>query len=118
MINKPILSKTILPEKNYRSITYEYDSNLYISVSLAEDHLGEFKGLTIGKNNGRKTIQVIPHHITAGLLDEGDKKIELTITFETPIFLDEKTQIDKLFQYYQTLEDFLNEHYTELWNIE
>ena len=106
MINKPILSKTILPEKNYRSITYEYDSNLYISVSLAEDHLGEFKGLTIGKNNGRKTIQVIPHHITAGLLDEGDKKIELTITF------------DKLFQYYQTLEDFLNEHYTELWNIE
>lgn len=117
MINKKVLSKTILKDENYKSVTYEYDENLYIAVSLSQDKFGNLKGLTIGKTDQCTKIRKIPHHVTAGFIEKHDKKIEITIKFETPIFLDEKSDIDELFKYYQELEDFLNVNYENLWCI-
>ena len=47
-----------------------------------------------------------------------NKKVEVTLKFNTPIYLDEKNQIDQLFKYYQELEDFINTNYEKLWLIE
>lgn len=116
MINKEILYKTIDEASEYKTVMYAYDEYTYISVSVSNDNFGELKSLTIGKQELYRQMQIIPHHVTAGFSD--DNNIEITITFDTPIFLDEKKAINELFDYYQTMENFLNAHQNELWQIE
>jgi hypothetical protein len=101
-------------EDDYRSITYEYDEHTKIIIASANGQFGKFENITILND----AIKIIPYHIIANFKPHDEKRIELTVRFDTPIFLDEKQYVDKIFDYYQTLEDFLNEHYEELRQID
>ena len=101
-------------EDDYRSITYEYDKKTKIIVTSANGQFGKLENITVIND----AIKIIPYHITTNFAQQNQKRVELTIRFDTPLFLDEKDHVDKIFDYYQTLEDFLNEHYTELWEFD
>lgn len=109
-----IVDSVIMEKENYKSITYEYDKKTDIVVTKADNQFGNLENITLVT----KTVKIIPYHAFVNFLTDGNKKVEITLKFNTPIYLDEKNQIDQLFKYYQELEDFLNVNYEKLWLIE
>ena len=76
-----IVDSVIMEKENYKSVTYEYDKKTDIVVTKADNQFGNLENITLVT----KTVKIIPYHAFVNFLADGNKKVEVTLKFNTPM---------------------------------